>query len=110
MAKRTIIRAKDLLFKLFRERDISLEKVVVFGSYAKKTARPDSDLDIIVVSRAFRDKDIFKRVELASGISGSLVHAMNKPIDLMFYSDKEWESGSSIIMNTAKHEGLVFSK
>lgn len=110
MAKKEIIRTKNLLFKLFRNRNISVDKIVIYGSYARNTARADSDIDIIVVSKDFREKDIFKKVALTHGLHNELVNKINKPVDLMYYSDKEWESGSSITMNTAKHEGLIFSK
>ncbi|MFH1259539.1 MAG: nucleotidyltransferase domain-containing protein [Elusimicrobiota bacterium] len=109
MAKREIIKTKDLLLKLFRTRKIHLDKIVIFGSSVKKTFRSDSDIDIILVSRDFRNKDIFARVSLVNGIHSDIVERINRPIDLMFYSDQEWEKGNSIIMNTAKNEGLVFS-
>lgn len=37
-------------------------RVLIFGSYARKEARPDSDLDICLVSRSFnRNKEKFRK-------------------------------------------------
>ena len=108
MAKRDVIKAKNLLFQLFRRRNIYLNKIIFFGSYAKNAVNPHSDIDIIVVSKDFRGKDIFERVGLANGISTDIMRAIHKPVDMLYYSDKEWEKGHSIIAHTAKNEGLIF--
>lgn len=39
--------------KLLRKRGVSVEKIILFGSYAKGTAKPWSDLDLCVVSKQF---------------------------------------------------------
>jgi predicted nucleotidyltransferase len=109
MAKNEVIRTKDLLFSLLRERNISVDKIVVFGSYARNTAKADSDIDIIIVSKDFRGKGIFKKVALSRGMHSDLVRKINMPVDLMYYSDTEWKNNSSLMIATAKHEGLVFN-
>jgi len=50
----------------------------MFGSYARDTQREDSDIDIIIVSRDFRDKSIFERAELTTGIGRELVRKVKK--------------------------------
>ncbi len=74
-----------ILAELLKQRGISIYKIVIFGSYAKGTQRENSDIDIIVVSRDFRDKSIFERVELTKGIGRELVKRTKKPLDIMYY-------------------------
>jgi len=95
------------LIGLLEEKGISLFKIVIFGSYARARQREDSDIDIIVVSKDFRDKSLFERVRLTTGIGRQMVHRFKKPIDLLFYSDEEWERSNSLILNAARHEGVV---
>ena len=95
------------LKKLLENRGIKVDKIVVFGSYARGDKREDSDIDIIIVSRNFRNKSIFERVELTSGIGRKLVKTFKKPFDLMFYSDLEWEDGHSVVINAAQKEGIA---
>jgi hypothetical protein len=104
VTKKTI---SNLLKKLFREKGISLERIVIFGSFAKGLQKEDSDIDIIVVSPDFRGKSIFERVKQTTGIDRELVRRTKKPFDIMYYSDEEWEAGNSLIINAAKEEGLV---
>lgn len=106
MAKREIVKIIQILQKLFKEKGIELSKVVLFGSYAKEK-KAYSDIDIIVVSKDFRDKDIFEKVNIARGIHRKLVKEIMKPFDIMYYSDEEWENGNSLIINSAKKEGVM---
>jgi predicted nucleotidyltransferase len=107
MAKKTILKITHILAALCRERNIPVDKLVLFGSHAGARAHKDSDIDIILVSRLFRNKDIFARAHIAEGITHRLVQEMNAPVDLLYCSDTEWNAGSSLIIRSAKNEGLV---
>ena len=52
---------KDYVEKLKKE--IPVDKVIIFGSYAKGTPRKDSDVDLAIFSKSFEGK---KRVEAIS--------------------------------------------
>ena len=46
-----IVREKALAFlNLLREQNVAFENAYIFGSYAKGTAREDSDIDIAIIS------------------------------------------------------------
>lgn len=107
MVKKEIITAKEVLLELLKDRSINVKKIVVFGSYIRNKHREDSDMDIIVVSTNFRNKDIFEKVKMTRGIHRELVRRVKKPFDIMYYSDKEWGNSLSLIANMAKNEGKV---
>jgi len=96
-----------ILKQMFQERGLSLDKIVIFGSLAKGMQREDSDIDIIIVSKDFRKKSIFERVELIAGVGRELVRRTKKPIDMLFISDQEWDKGNSLVINAAKKEGQI---
>ena len=96
-----------ILRNLFKKKGIALGKIVIFGSFTKGLRNENNDIDIIIVSTDFRDKSLFERVELTTGINRELVRKMKKPVDTIFYSDEEWEQGFSLIINTAKKEGEI---
>ena len=108
MGKKDILKTKSILFELFKNKNISIDKIIIFGSYARGKEQSDSDIDVMVISRDFRGKDIFQKVAMARGVHSGLVSRIKRPVDLLYYSDKEWDKGSSIIINTAKNEGLIF--
>lgn len=57
-------------------RQISIEKVILFGSYAKGNTHKDSDVDIAIFS------DYFERMSRVDGIKFLLIRAMDYDIDL----------------------------
>lgn len=105
MAKKEIKAIGKTLYGLLHLKGITIKNIILFGSYAKGRARVGSDLDIIVVSKDFRGKDIFEKVELVSGIHREFVKKIKRPVDIVYYSDIEWNKGHSLIINAAKKEG-----
>jgi len=98
---------RNILEKLLKEKGITIDKIVIFGSFITGKFEKDSDIDIIIVSKTFRDKTIFERVKLATGIGRGLVSRLKMPFDLLYYSDEEWEKGNFLIINEAKKKGEV---
>jgi len=58
---------KDFI-KILKERDLKIEAVFLFGSYAQNKANKDSDIDIAVISPDF-GKDFFDECVLLKEIS-----------------------------------------
>ena len=56
----TIIEFIDLL----KKENIVVEKVILFGSYAKGTYREDSDIDLAIVSPNFKEEDCIENMTL----------------------------------------------
>jgi len=55
---------RDLISTIIAElaaQKIGVEKIVLFGSYARGTPRPHSDIDIAVISPAFHGKKMLER-------------------------------------------------
>lgn len=107
MVQKTVKRAKIILQELLEEKKIIVNKIVLFGSYATGEANKDSDIDFIVVSKDLRNKDIFEKIKLMHGVSGMLVRRIKKPVDILYYSDIEWERGRSLMIHAAKQSGRV---
>jgi predicted nucleotidyltransferase len=109
MSEKEIIKSqlKSLLEKLFNERGISISKIIIFGSFAENKLKEDSDIDVIVVSRDFREKGIFERVKMISGIGRELVQKFKIPFDLILYSDEEWETQNYLLILEAREKGEV---
>ncbi len=87
-----------------RRSGLRVEKLILFGSHAKGTAREDSDIDIAIVSPDFKDKDIFDRSKLIMKAEIATVDKFIVPLDLVMLTPEEYESRSSPIASFA-HEG-----
>jgi len=53
MGKNQIIRTIKKFIRALKHEGISVDKVILYGSYAKGKARTDSDIDVAVVSKDF---------------------------------------------------------
>ena len=51
-------------YQILKKEHIPVKKIILFGSYAKGTARPWSDVDICVVSKSFGKKPFDEMVFL----------------------------------------------
>lgn len=63
MVNGTIIEADCLLRELFDLKSIKVNKIVFYGSHMRNEVSDESDLDVLVVSEDFNDKDIFFRID-----------------------------------------------
>jgi len=80
--KEAIIQA----LKTFKRRS-QLEKVIFFGSRTTRTYKPDSDIDLIIVSKRFNKQRPLKRAP-----SLYMKWNLDYPVDFLCYTPKEFEA------------------
>lgn len=64
------------------------DAVYLFGSRARGDARPDSDIDLIIVSSAFTGMPLWKRWE----VLGDALSEVLQPIEVLAYSPEEFDA------------------
>ncbi len=101
MAKGKVKEVIKLLRDFLAQRNIRVDKIVVFGSQARGDFRPDSDIDIAIVSKDFEGKDIFEKAEMLKGLKWFLVERLLFSFDIVPLSPSEW-NGSSLIAQFVK--------
>ncbi len=65
--------------------EVPVEEIIIFGSYAKNSSRPDSDLDLCIVSNSFgKDslKEMMELTKIASKIDPMIEVHPYTPYDL----------------------------
>ena len=80
------------------------EKIILFGSLAKGYARPESDLDLLVIARSQEPR--YRRSAPLYGILSDIFI----PMDILVYSPEEVEEWSGVrqaFVTTAIREGGV---
>lgn len=106
MAQKLLIEVEESLRDFCTERSIPISAICFFGSRSKGTPTDeDSDLDLLLVSELFENKDIFERASMVSGLHRRLVKQFRIPFDIVYCSTSEWHGGNSLML----HE-LQFSK
>jgi len=76
MAEAPVREAAELIKSFLKDRNITVDRIMVFGSYAKGNYTGDSDLDIAVISRDFNEKDVFQKAEMLKGLKWALVEKL----------------------------------
>ncbi|MBI3129652.1 MAG: nucleotidyltransferase domain-containing protein [Candidatus Tectomicrobia bacterium] len=102
MGRKAIVK----LLKRYKEnisKDIPIERMLLFGSYAEGKAHPDSDVDLLVVSPSFRRMNFFKR--------GAKMYDhwdTRHPVDFLCYTPEEFQKlrEESPIVREAEREGI----
>ncbi len=74
------------LITSLKRKNVKVNKLILYGSYANGKPRPDSDIDVAVISSSFNNKNILKRQELL----GEAIFALGEPIEAIGYSYKEF--------------------
>lgn len=90
---------KEALPRIVRE--FKPIKVIFFGSRVKGSAREDSDIDVIIISEAFRGIPFIRRMERVLKVA-----RFPKHVDFLCYTPEEFEriKNSSAIVQEAMEE------
>ena len=103
MDKRAIIKIAKEYAKLVIK-NIKPIEIILYGSYAKGTAREDSDIDVVVVSESFNNKDIFQRAKMIYPAN----FCRDYPLDVVLLSINEWKKKKGIITHIIKETGVEY--
>ena len=80
------------------DKGIRIDRIVLFGSHATNVQRPDSDIDIIVVSDSFKDMSYWQRIDiLADAISDIF-----QPIEAIGMTNEEWDNKTFLVSEYAR--------
>lgn len=97
----------------FRERlladNVSVSKIVLFGPRARGKADLESDIDIVLISKGFRGKNIFKRIEITKDAEVATIKKFMLPMDIITMPPEEFASGNSLVSEFAKKGKVLFA-
>ena len=71
--------------KELKKYKINPEKIILYGSYAKGNPREDSDIDLVVISRDFKNMNLRDRLEILGLAAGNVF----EPIEALGYTPQE---------------------
>jgi predicted nucleotidyltransferase len=107
MVEERIKKAVGLIKDFLKQRNIKIDRVIVFGSQIKGKIREDSDIDIAIISSDFDGKDIFQKTEMLKGLKWEIVGEFMLPFDIIPISLKEWKESSSLIVEYIKEGNIA---
>lgn len=75
-----------------KRKGIKVNKLILFGSYAKGNPHSHSDIDVAVISSTFNNKNLLKRQELL----GEAIYELGESVEAIGYSYKEFTNRSRL--------------
>ncbi|MBI4711919.1 MAG: nucleotidyltransferase domain-containing protein [Planctomycetes bacterium] len=84
---------------------IRIKKIILYGSGVSKNLRPDSDIDLVVISDSFKNMDTWERLSFL----GRARIGINRPMEILGFTDKEYsnESKGTFIGDEVKAKGVA---
>lgn len=90
MAKSQAIKIIKRFVKILKKNGISIDRVILYGSYARNKMRPDSDIDVAIVSKDF-GKDRVEEGMTLFKIAGEIDTRLEPvPISTNAYENDTW--------------------
>jgi predicted nucleotidyltransferase len=84
------------------EKEIKVEKIILFGSFAKGKAKKDSDLDLLIISPNFKKMDLWKRIDILARARKNYEF----PMDYFGLTPKEYQTASPLtVLGEVKETG-----
>ena len=93
MDKKTIKTIINFLKTELESSGIKLNGVAVFGSQLQGTATVDSDIDLILISNSFKNKNLIERSDLTMNAEIKTIRRFKIPLDVLKMTSAEYQKG-----------------
>ncbi|MCZ7392086.1 MAG: nucleotidyltransferase domain-containing protein [Candidatus Methanoperedens sp.] len=97
MVKDKIAEAIKFFENCLKEKGLKVSKIILFGSQSTGKGTLESDVDILIISPDFQNKDIFERARLTKEAEIKTTKKFRVPLDIITLTFEEFESGKSLV-------------
>jgi predicted nucleotidyltransferase len=102
MAKSKTVAAIKFFEERLIDENVNVSRIILFGSQAEGKASADSDVDLVLISKDFKNKNIFKRLEMIKKAEIATIKKFMIPIDIIMMTPEEFKRGTSLVSEYAK--------
>ncbi|HPI20483.1 MAG TPA: nucleotidyltransferase domain-containing protein [Candidatus Kapabacteria bacterium] len=93
MDKTTVSNIIEFLRNEIHILGIELEGIALFGSQLTGNNTPESDIDLIIVSDCFENKNIFERANITKNAEIAALKKYHIPMDILKMTTNEFNNG-----------------
>jgi predicted nucleotidyltransferase len=98
MDKKDILKTITQFKKILETKGIQINQIILYGSWASRQQREESDIDLVVISKDFESKGYWERVNIIS----DAIYEVFAPIEAVALTPEEWEKKDSLICEYAR--------
>lgn len=106
MAKSKVMKAIKLLEQCLQENGLDVFKIILFGSQVSGKVTQESDIDVVIISKDFQNKNIFERAALTKDAEIRTIKKFLIPLDVITLTPEEFET--SLFSEYAKNGEVVY--
>jgi len=99
MDKNAVLEIVGRFVRTLEQRGVRVNKAILYGSYASGAQHSGSDIDLVIVSDCFVNKDYWERIRILS----DAIYEIWEPVEAVAMTPEEWERGDSTIVEYAKN-------
>ena len=100
MDKTTINKVVSYLHESLVANGLKDNRIALFGSALNGNMHSDSDIDMIVVSKNFENKNIFERINMTLKAQLDVQRKYIIPMDILLKTPEEYECSKSAYFNS----------
>jgi uncharacterized protein len=108
MVKKSTLKAVVFMKERLQQTGLNVQKIIVFGSQANGKYNDGSDIDIIVISNDFKNKDIFKRARLTKDAEIMTIKKFMIPLDIVTMTPEELADDKSLLSDYARTGEVIY--
>jgi len=108
MAKSKTVAAIKFLEERLIAENVNISRIILFGSQADGKASAESDVDLVLISKDFKNKNIFKRLEMIKKAEIATIKKFMIPIDIILMTPEEFKGETSLVSEYAKKGTVIF--
>jgi predicted nucleotidyltransferase len=108
MVKKSTLNAVAFMKERLQQTGLNVQKIIVFGSQANGKYNGGSDIDIIVISNDFKNKDIFKRARLTKDAEIMTIRKFMIPLDIVTMTPEELADDKSLLSDYARTGEVIY--
>ena len=90
MDKKSVKAIIDYLKEEFHHKGVEVRGIALFGSQLTGSSNSDSDIDLIIVSDTFQNKNIFERSDITMDVEIKALRKFHIPMDILKMTDEEF--------------------
>ena len=92
MDKRAVNKIIEYLKSELRAQGLTISGIALFGSQLNSSSGKDSDLDLIIISDEFKNKNIFKRADITMTAEINTLRKFMVPMDVLKMTTHEYNT------------------
>jgi len=98
--KHTVINVINELHETLKKYGINDNHIALFGSFLTGNTHEDSDMDIIVISSLFENKNLFERVDMTTRAQIDVQRKFIVPMDILLKTPEEYDYSKKAYFNS----------